>query len=160
MKKYRILFALVVIFTAVIISGCKTPNWQGNLDCNLSRSEIAKKTLDILTEEKFTIISASEFMITATSESWFKLFQGMQRIEWLFRIEENKILGTATLCNRKVGAFVDDNQYTLNDDAGDNLTEYWRVRRKLEKICNNTMIIINTRSEEHSTNQNDDEFNK
>jgi hypothetical protein len=155
MKKYTILFVLVVLFTT-ILSGCKTPNWQGNLDCNLTRSAIIENIMAVLQEESYAISSASDFIVTATSEEWIKLFVGRQRIEWFFRIEENKILGTATLCTKNNG----ETRETLSDDAGSNLTEYWRVRRKLEKICNNTMIIIDTRAKTNSAEQEENEFSK
>jgi len=156
MKKLNKIFAGLA--TVIFMSGCATPNYQGNLDCNLPVQEMARKTLDILEQEKYTILTASDIMITAESEEWFKVFQGMQRISWVIRIQENKIIGTASLITRKVGDSQASDMYTLNDDAGENLTEYWRVRRKLEKICNNTMIIIDTRKTVKT--DEDDEFKK
>ena len=153
MKKFYLLL-FVPLF--LVVGGCSTPKfWQGHLDCNLSSQDIAKEVLKILSEENFQVQSATDYLVIAQSETWTTLFYWWW-VRWEFNINDGKIIATAYLYSKdqyqKVGYSL------LGDDADEKYTNYWRVRRKIEKICNGTMVVIDKNTKKNEVV--DDEFRK
>ena len=146
MKKYLLLIGLVLVF-----SSCSTANWQGNLNCNMSEKEIIDNTIQILMEEGYSINSQTNDFISAMVSSGPLLGY---KIQWNIKVSPNKIIANAILHTTVSGNPV---QTSLGDKAHSDYTEYWRVRRKLEKLCGSQMILINTRE---NAGKENDEFSK
>jgi len=179
MKKYLLLIAAVAAFNFM---GCTTippNNWVGNLDCNLSISDLHSKVTEVLLEEGFNITSQTERSITAVSQtddaSSAKTWQNADiTIRWQIQIAENpagissaysnannnRIVAVAfrdvSVPNPQGGSPIRATS-TYGDNADATHNKYWRVRRKLERLCGNEMIIINTFDKK---NQVDDGFGK
>ena len=157
---------LLCAVTLLIFAGCSTPkNWQGNLDCNMSEKEILDNAMQILMEEGFNITSQSNTFIMGMQEADMatlnKVLNGYDTyIQWNVKVTNNKIIAIATLILEKTnvfGAKTSGSSTTLGEDTHADHIKYWRVRRKLEKLCGNSMIIINTLE---NANTENDEFKK
>jgi hypothetical protein len=144
---------LILVFSLFFIIGCASgKNWQGSLDCNMSDKEIVDNIVHILMEEGYSISSQSNDYIVAFFAST-SLFNA-NKYEWSIKVTNNRIIAIASV---HTGTFV--NNVPIYNTMGENTaakhTPYWRVRRKIEKLCDNQMIIINT-----FENKEIDEFRK
>ena len=149
-EKQKNKFLILIAAAIFCFAGCSTAkNWQGNLDCNMPAKEIIDNAIRILIEEGYSINSYSNDFVTASVGSY-----GRRSYLWNISVFNNRIIANATLTDySKYG----QNFTSLGDNTGSGHTKYWRVRRKLEKLCGNQMIIINTLEK---SNTKEDEFKK
>ena len=161
--KYLVIIAVCATF---MFSGCFSPvNWQGNLDCGMSEKEIIDQSIQILMEEGFNITSQSNNFVIAMQEADMsalnKALNGYDTyIQWNIKVSNNKIIAIASLILEQTNVFgkkTSGSTTTLGENTHADHIKYWRVRRKLEKVCGNQMIIINTLE---NVGKEDDEFKK
>lgn len=145
-KNLTKLIILLIVF-CIGISSCSPTQWNSNSNCNMSEKQIIDNAVRILLEEGYNIGSQDNNFVSASLTQTYIPVILNYKVRWDISAQNNKIIANAYV------NFWGLIHLIPGEDLNESYKSYWRVRRKLEKVCGSKMLITNTIS-------NDDEFKK
>lgn len=132
---------MLIVALCVGVSSCAPKQWHNDLSCNKSEKEVIDNVIRILLEEGYEIASEDNNFVSAHKKEPFIPIILDYKIKWDVSAQSNKIIANAYI------NFLGLIHITADDELNESYKSYWRVRRKLEKVCNGKMVIINTISD-------------
>ena len=134
-KLASVCFIAMYVFTACIP---KVDRYVGKLNCNMSQEEIRENILQILQEEGYTIKFQSNDSIFAHTDD-FTTWNGYEAgVQFNINIKQNEIVSNANLCVNVNGVI---SFASLSDNTREDIVQYWNIRKKLEELCANLMVV-------------------
>lgn len=126
----------------ILLSSCSYSSYQLKTNCKVSNQVLFERLTGTLVNEGLQIKTVTGNYLLAESNPESGRYGIISTNVWIFTVQNDTITATAKEKHNTDGYL---SEGTVTDGLKPEFTWYWNVRKELESICGNKVMLIETK---------------